>query len=610
MAGSTLCRNPSERSQAGQSIRRSLTKREPAHVKPTERSAHPHTSTTEEQGDSTFTDPQWSAFKNYGVIHMQHTNSQRGSDGKFSQSDAPKAKRIEVWLQPQTVELLDTLTKQWGVGRGKVIDQLLTRGPVPPKSWSEVTESPPPTPSAPPEPPEPRFKVGDKVTKGNGLKAYPIRRRRLSDAGWMYEIDSPLPCGFELESTFTAAPPPEPSPVDFVSDWGVLPSNASKRQWIAVNVTLNADLTRSGYGVENFLDQTLRTVAAIRKEGVSIGKACNPGAMPQFRFLMNVDTAKPFTAGYDVPAVAIEMAADYVRKVYPKTKPEPTTSGRATVFDDPEFIAMQEKMSQQWDIAKADAKVIGCKPERVQRFKARQKLNPDRPLSVDAQQLLRDELEAEQRSAKGEANALQDRLQRLKERATNQRLAQIANASKSLPVTITSGVARIFLLEGLEIVGIRRRSKLVKGLWSDLERLIPSADQFDEDRGCFPTEDNTVRRCLFWGTAIRLATLDGEPPEDIAAFLDWCGYSVHQSEQERQANQRWSEFARTMSGKPSVTSDRQVLDLPEQGELTAAAIKSAFKSLARKHHPDAGGDAVKFQRIAEAKDRLMLEVAA
>ena len=80
---------------------------------------------------------------------MQHTNSKRGPDGRFGDSKAPKAKRIEVWLQPQTVELLDTLTTQWGVGRGKVIDQLLTRGPVPPQSWSTVTESPPPTPSAP-----------------------------------------------------------------------------------------------------------------------------------------------------------------------------------------------------------------------------------------------------------------------------------------------------------------------------------------------------------------------------------------------------------------------------------------------------------------------------
>ena len=206
---------------------------------------------------------------------MQHTNSERGSDGRFSQSEAPKAKRIDVWLQPQTIELLDTLTKQWGVGRGKVIDQLLTRGPVPPQSWTEVSETNEPTAVGPPE------------------------------------------------------SPPEPSPVGFVSDWGVLPRNASKRQWIAVNVTLNPDLTRSPFGAENLLDQTLRTVAAIRKEDVNIGKSCLPGAMPQFRFLMNVKTATPFTAGYDIPAAAIEMAVQYVHKVHPQQKPEPTTVGRS-----------------------------------------------------------------------------------------------------------------------------------------------------------------------------------------------------------------------------------------------------------------------------------------
>ena len=82
---------------------------------------------------------------------MQHSNSKRRSDGRFGASDGPKAKRIEVWLQPQTVELLDTLTQQWGVGRGKVIDQLLTRGPVAPQIWEKVDaqSEPTPTPSAP-----------------------------------------------------------------------------------------------------------------------------------------------------------------------------------------------------------------------------------------------------------------------------------------------------------------------------------------------------------------------------------------------------------------------------------------------------------------------------
>ena len=401
---------------------------------------------------------------------MKNTNSQRGSDGRFGESDGPKAKRTDVWLQPQTIEILDELCKQWGVGRGKVIDQLVTRGPVAPKIWEKVAKEDAPT------------TVGREASKA--------------------KAEAPKP---------TPAPTPPPTP-------------------------------------------------------------------------------KP------TPAPT------------PEPTPTPTAVGRKK-FEDL-FADLAAEDSPQWEIAKADAKVIGCKPARVQQFKSQHKLSHDQPLSVDAQQLLREELEQAHRAATGKANALQQRLQRLQERATVQRLAQIANVITSLPDNVTSGIARTFLLEGLEIVGIKKRSKLVKGLWADLERLIPSGSQIDNYRGNFPSEANTVWRCLFWGTAIRLATLDGEPPQDIAAFLDWCGYSVHQSEQERKTNQWWSEFARTMTGKPSTTSDRQMLDLPEQGELTAAAVKSAFKTLARKHHPDAGGDAQQFQRIAEAKDRLMLEVAA
>ena len=55
---------------------------------------------------------------------------------------------------------------------------------------------------------------------------------------------------------------------------------------------------------------------------------------------------------------------------------------------------------------------------------------------------------------------------------------------------------------------------------------------------------------------------------------------------------------------------REILGLPNATDLTAKAIGEAYKSLARKHHPDAGGDADQFQRITEAKERLMLTVAA
>ena len=41
------------------------------------------------------------------ITTMKHTNSQRGPDGLFARSDGPKAKRIEVWLQPEALSLLE-----------------------------------------------------------------------------------------------------------------------------------------------------------------------------------------------------------------------------------------------------------------------------------------------------------------------------------------------------------------------------------------------------------------------------------------------------------------------------------------------------------------------
>ena len=45
-----------------------------------------------------------------------------------------------------------------------------------------------------------------------------------------------------------------------------------------------------------------------------------------------------------------------------------------------------------------------------------------------------------------------------------------------------------------------------------------------------------------------------------------------------------------------------VLGVNEQS--TSAEITKAFKDLAKKHHPDRGGDKDKFQEIREAHDTL------
>ena len=53
------------------------------------------------------------------------------------------------------------------------------------------------------------------------------------------------------------------------------------------------------------------------------------------------------------------------------------------------------------------------------------------------------------------------------------------------------------------------------------------------------------------------------------------------------------------------TEHREVLDLPIDGALTRSEIKAAFRMLAKTAHPDAGGSAEHYRRIAEARDALL-----
>jgi hypothetical protein len=50
---------------------------------------------------------------------------------------------------------------------------------------------------------------------------------------------------------------------------------------------------------------------------------------------------------------------------------------------------------------------------------------------------------------------------------------------------------------------------------------------------------------------------------------------------------------------------REALELPLEGELTAQEINAAFRRLAKKAHPDAGGDHEAYIRLTEARDTLL-----
>ena len=55
---------------------------------------------------------------------------------------------------------------------------------------------------------------------------------------------------------------------------------------------------------------------------------------------------------------------------------------------------------------------------------------------------------------------------------------------------------------------------------------------------------------------------------------------------------------------------RETLELPTEGALEPAEIKAAFRRLAKTAHPDAGGSAEDYRRIAEARDALLAQFEA
>ncbi len=75
----------------------------------------------------------------------------------------------------------------------------------------------------------------------------------------------------------------------------------------------------------------------------------------------------------------------------------------------------------------------------------------------------------------------------------------------------------------------------------------------------------------------------------------------------------YADFGGHFAGQDSSpTHDRQhreILGLPGEGALEAAAIKGAFRKRAQKAHPDTGGSHDAFVRLTEARDALLARFA-
>ena len=51
----------------------------------------------------------------------------RDSLGRFQEKKTPRAKRVEVWLEPQLISRVDSLCELLKVGRGRIIQRLMER---------------------------------------------------------------------------------------------------------------------------------------------------------------------------------------------------------------------------------------------------------------------------------------------------------------------------------------------------------------------------------------------------------------------------------------------------------------------------------------------------
>ncbi len=266
-----------------------------------------------------------------------------------------------------------------------------------------------------------------------------------------------------------------------------------------------------------------------------------------------------------------------------------------------------------------DAKVCRTTPGEVYDFKRRHKLPKDQRLTDAAKALLAEELEDARREAKGRQIWQAEALALLAERATPEAVAAIAH---NLPgrcldfdrngdlVSVDSRHLEPFLLNRVSAL-TGKEYATAGAAWQRAAKLVPAAADVANDLKADPMMDRWEirdRLMLFWGVVLRLEQLEGPPPADPSDFYRWCqldAYAKH-----ARGGNPMGRLADLFAGRMSPDEARVVLDLPISGPLAPGAIRSAYRSMAREHHPDAGGDRSKFERLSQARDRLLLEVGA
>lgn len=266
-----------------------------------------------------------------------------------------------------------------------------------------------------------------------------------------------------------------------------------------------------------------------------------------------------------------------------------------------------------WLQDQAEARPLGLTVGQLRNFKRRQRLPLDQRLSPAALQQLALEQETAQRATAGEQRARAQALQLIAQRATSeagQALAVVVPEKRQLFHAQTGWVSdwdvEPYLTNRLEALTAKRYA-VISAACNRAAKLAPAAAPF--------APADRFRRILFWGVILRLDQLEGPLPADPAAFYSWCqleAYAARDRYSKPSAGKHspTSWLSDLMAGRMDATHARVLLQLPETGPLDPAAIRTAYRSHARQHHPDNGGDRQRFERLTAARDRLLLEVAA
>jgi hypothetical protein len=263
-----------------------------------------------------------------------------------------------------------------------------------------------------------------------------------------------------------------------------------------------------------------------------------------------------------------------------------------------------------------DAKACRTTAARVADFKRRHGLARGDRLSEAARALLLQEIEADLVARKGEQLARAHALALIAERATPDVAAAVAEAIP-FPAQIggygywylgcDSRINAYLLNRARALAGKRYTAPSAACKWA--ATVAPAATaaaakiQSSGGKTGRRAVADRLRLRMFWGVILRLDQLEGPPPADPLAFYSWCQLEAYEG------HHTGPSLGDLLAGRMQETEARALLQLPTSGPLEGAAIRSAYRAQARTAHPDAGGDRQRFERLSEARDRLLLEVA-